>query len=126
LLHLGHFWSENRSESRKYRRVKVDTNYWKNYVHSAFDLTLAETGSLSLWGKDTERHRMFAEHVTAESVQLVEVGSRKVHEWTQKPGQDNHLFDCIVGCAVGASVLGIKTAMEKRKQQGASAEIKNE
>jgi hypothetical protein len=116
-LHLGHHWIENRSESRKYRRVKIDTNYWKNHIHNAFDLTVTEVGSLSFWGKNSERHRMFSEHVTAEKVQLVEVGSRKVHEWERKPNQDNHWFDTIVGCAVAASVAGITHPEELTKHK---------
>jgi hypothetical protein len=116
-LHLGHHWIENRSENWKFRRVKIDTNYWKTQVHNAFDLAITEEGSLSLWGRNTEQHRMFSEHVTAEKVQLVEVGSRKVHEWEPKPNLDNHWFDTIIGCAVGASVCGIKLESEKLNQQ---------
>jgi hypothetical protein len=85
-------------------------------VHSAFDLNPAESGSLSLWGKSGERHRMFSEPITAEKVQLVEASGRKVYEWEVKPGKpDNHLFDCVVGCAVAASVCGIKTENEKKR-----------
>ncbi|MDR2754652.1 MAG: phage terminase large subunit family protein [Planctomycetaceae bacterium] len=116
-LHLGHHWVENRSENWKYRCIKIDTNYWKSHVHNAFDLAVTEEGSLSLWGRNAEQHRMFSEHITAEKVQLVEVGSRKVHEWQPKPNQDNHWFDTLVGCAVGASVCGIKLESEKQNQQ---------
>jgi hypothetical protein len=116
-LHLGHHWIEKRSESWKYRQIKIDTNYWKSHVHNAFDLAITEEGSLSLWGRNAEQHRMFSEHVTAEKVQLVEAGSRKVHEWEPKPNQDNHFFDTIVGCTVGASVCGIKLESEKLEQK---------
>lgn len=116
-LHLGHFWTENRTESQRYRRIKIDTNYWKTYVHSALDLAPAESGSLSLYGRNGERHRMFSEHISAEKVQLVEVGSRKVYEWEQKPGQDNHFFDTLVGTAAAASVAGITHPEELSKQK---------
>jgi hypothetical protein len=116
-LHLGNHWTENRKERWNYRRILIDTNYWKSHIHNAFDLAITEVGSLSLWGRNAERHRMFSEHVTAEKVQLVEVGSRKVHEWEAKPNQDNHWFDTIIGCAVGASVCGIKLESEKLNQE---------
>jgi hypothetical protein len=117
LLHYGHFWSENRAETKKWRRIKIDTNYWKNYVHDAFAMNQAERGSLSLWGKSSEKHRMFAEHLNGETVQLVEVGSRKVNEWTPKPTCDNHFFDCIVGCVAAASTVGILTQQEQEKKK---------
>lgn len=112
-LKVGHYWLEDRMQSRSFRTVKVDTNYWKTYVHEAFDLAVGTPGGLSLWGDRGEAHRMFSEHLDGESVRLVEVGSRKVDEWSQKPNRDNHFFDCVVGCAVAASTLGIKTAVER-------------
>ncbi|MCL2745201.1 MAG: phage terminase large subunit family protein, partial [Planctomycetaceae bacterium] len=120
-LHAGHHWFERRSDSRKFRRVYIDVNYWKTYVHAAFDLMPSEKGSISLWGRNGERHRMFSEHITAEKVLLVEAHGRKVYEWQTLPGRyDNHLLDCMVGCAVGASVCGIRTEHEKKKEKGFS------
>jgi hypothetical protein len=57
---------------------------------------------------------MFSEHLTSEDVVLVKAGENEVYEWSQKPGAlDNHFFDCMVGCAVGASFIGIKKPHEK-------------
>jgi hypothetical protein len=120
-LHIGHFWCENRADGKRFRRVKIDTNYWKTYVHDAFSLNPAERGSLSLWGKSSERHRMIADHLNGESVMLVEAGSRKVNEWLPKPGVDNHLFDCVVGCCAAASTVGILTAQELEKKRKKSS-----
>jgi hypothetical protein len=49
---------------------------------------------------------MFAEQLTAEYRVPTEGRGRKVDEWKQRPGQDNHFFDCLVGCAVAASMQG--------------------
>ena len=36
---------------------------------------------------------------------------RTVHEWSLRPAKpDNHWFDCLVGCAAAASMLGVKAA----------------
>jgi hypothetical protein len=38
---------------------------------------------------------------------MVESQGRKVNEWQDRPNHpDNHGFDCLVGCCVGASMLG--------------------
>jgi hypothetical protein len=87
-------------------------------VHDAFRILPGNRGSLTLWGRDAEQHRMFSEHLNAEVAKLVESGSNTVYEWQDTPN-DNHFFDCIVGAMVAASVGGIKSAEEikpKRKR----------
>lgn len=54
-----------------------------------------------------ERHRLFAEHLTAEYRVRTQGRGRTVDEWKSRPNQpDNHWFDGIVGCAVAGSILG--------------------
>lgn len=51
-----------------------------------------------LFGRNAGRHRLFAEHLTAEYYITTEGRGRTVNEWTlpaHKP--DNHWFDCLVG-----------------------------
>jgi phage terminase large subunit GpA-like protein len=55
---------------------------------------------------------MVSEHMTAEKVVLVEAAGRKVDEWSNPFKQDNHWFDCLVGCMIAASTLGIKMEEE--------------
>lgn len=103
----GRYWVETRPRGWAVRLVTIDTNYWKCQVHDALSLKVGDRGGLSLWGHDRQRHRMFAEHLNAEGVMLVKAGEREVNEWLCMPGRDNHLFDCIVGCFVAASHIGI-------------------
>ena len=50
---------------------------------------------------------MFAEQVTAEYFIKTEGRGRTVDEWKARPEQpDNHWLDCLVGCAVAASMQG--------------------
>ena len=54
-----------------------------------------------------EQHRMFAEQITAEYFIRTEGRGRTVDEWKARPEQpDNHWLDCLVGCAVAASMQG--------------------
>jgi len=68
---------------------------------------MGDPGCLSLFGQDDNVHRLLADHLTAEyRVQTLARG-RTVDEWKLRATRpDNHWLDCLVGCAVAASVQG--------------------
>jgi len=52
---------------------------------------------------------LFADHCCAEYRVQTSRRGRVVEEWKSRPDrQDNHWLDCLTGCAVAASVLGVK------------------
>ncbi len=106
---IGHHWWIPKVKShRVLRHLEADVNYWKTFVHERLATAMGDTGCLSLWGRKALIHRMAAEHVTAEFRVRTEADGRTVDEWKLPPHQpDNHLFDCLVGCAAGASYRGI-------------------
>jgi hypothetical protein len=90
------------------RHVVFDTNHWKTFVAERLRTPEGAAGCLRLFAGLAEEHRLLADQLTAEfPVEVARTGGRKVEEWKQRPGRDNHLFDCLVGCAVGASVGGL-------------------
>jgi hypothetical protein len=92
---------------RAQRYVLFDSNFWKTFIAARLLSAAGDVGSLSLFGDRPATHRLFAEHVTAEYRVQAQVGERRVEEWKIRPHQtENHWLDCLVGCAVGASVLG--------------------
>lgn len=109
-------WIVGPEPNSRQRRVLVDTNHWKSFVQARIATPMGGRGCLSLWGDtkksaDQWRHRCFAEHLTAETrVNVAEVrggaAGRTTAVWRQIPGRDNHWLDCIVGCAVAASIRG--------------------
>jgi len=103
-----HWYIPNLSGTREFRHVAADVNYWKSHVHGALAAPPSERGGLTLWGKNANEHELFAEHVAGSETWVETAGrGRKVHEWLLRPGApDNHWFDCLVGCAVAASMLG--------------------
>ena len=105
---VGHNWRmPNIRGKRAVRHVVFDTNYWKSFVASRLLTSMGDRGNLSLWGRETERHMLFAEHLTAEYRVKTEGRGRKVDEWKIRPeAHDNHWFDGVVGCAVAASMCG--------------------
>jgi hypothetical protein len=92
---------------RAVRHALYDTNYWKSFIHARLAVAMGDRGCLSLFGDKAEQHRLFAEHLTAEFRVKTEGRGRTVDEWKMRPERgDNHWFDCLVGCAVAASIQG--------------------
>lgn len=105
---VGHHWRiPNVQGRRQVRHVVIDTNYWKSFVHARLAVAMGDPGSLSLFGRKPAEHQLLAEHLTAEYRVKTEAQGRVVDEWKIRAGgPDNHWFDCLVGCAVAASVQG--------------------
>jgi hypothetical protein len=105
---VGHNWRmPNVQGKRAVRHVVFDTNYWKSFVYARLAVAMGERGCLALFGTNSEQHRLFAEHLTAEYRVKTEGRGRTVDEWKSRPERgDNHWFDCLVGCAVAASMQG--------------------
>jgi hypothetical protein len=93
---------------RAIRHVLFDTNFWKSFLHARLSVPMGDRGCLSLYGKDPEHHRLWAEHVTAEYRVKTEGRGRVVDEWKLRPeAADNHWLDGVVGCCVGAGMCGV-------------------
>jgi hypothetical protein len=129
---FGHHWYiPNVARSGEFTHVKIDTNYWKSFVHDCLKSAAGDRGSWTIFGKQGE-HKMLADHVAeSETCVRTEAQGRVVYEWLAKPNHpDNHLFDCLVGCAAAASMLGVKatgqTAAQKQKQKVRLSEIQKQ
>ena len=106
---IGYYWWIPSSRRRRLlRTVHIDTNYWRTFIHARLAVMPGDKGCLSLFGIKPAEHRLFADHVKAEYRVRTEGRGRKVDEWKLPPSKpDNHWFDCLVGCAVAASMLGV-------------------
>lgn len=94
------------------RDVLFDTNRWKTHVHDALGMPVGNRSSLTLYKETVEHHRLFGEQAAAEFFDMSESHGRErrtMQVWhlpSAKP--DNHLWDNLVNCAVGASIEGIR------------------
>ena len=106
---VGHNWRiPNVTGRRTVRHLVFDTNYWKSFVHARLAVAMGDKGCLSVFGNKAEIHRLFAEHLSAEYRVQTQGRGRTVDEWKIRPEQfDNHWLDCLVGCAVAASMQGV-------------------
>jgi hypothetical protein len=93
--------------TRELAAVNIDTNYWKSFVASRLLTPQGDPGSVTLFGLKGQDHRMLADHFVTEGRVRTQGRNRIVDVWKLKPGQyDNHWWDCLVGCAVAANMLG--------------------
>jgi len=101
------------------RGVISDVNFWKTSLHDQLAIRIGHPGAITTY---QGKHRMWAEHVTAEYAIQTEGRGRTVMEWRLRPGADNHWFDTAVGCLVLGSMLGcngpeIGDGMERRRKR---------
>ncbi len=124
-----HWRIPNTTGRRQVRHVLIDTNFWKTFVHARLAVAVGDPGCLSLFGHDAKAHRLLAEHLTAEYRVKTVARDRTVDEWKIRSIRpDNHWFDCLVGCAVaasiqGAALLGVESGPAKPRQRVRLSEI---
>lgn len=93
---------------RQVRHVVYDTNFWKSFLQERLVIPMGDPGCLSVFGSEPSKHRMFADHLTAEYRVQTSGRGRTVWEWKLRPNQENHWLDCMVGCCVCGSMRGIQ------------------
>jgi len=114
-----HWRIPNTVGKRQVGHALIDTNYWKTFVHARLSVAMGDPSCLSLFGRDDKAHRMLADHLTSEYRIKSMAQGRTVDEWKLRATRpDNHWLDCLVGCAVGASIQGVSLpGVESRSVQ---------
>lgn len=94
-----------RTETKeRVRHLVYDTNAWKSLVAERLKLTPGDPTAITV---HAGRHDLLSDHFTSEYPIRSESKLRVADEWKLTPGRDNHWWDAIVGCVVGASVAGV-------------------
>jgi len=109
----GHYWRIPASTSKSgTRHVLYDVNYWKSFVNTSLIAPPGERGCIQLF--DSKDHKIVAEHFTSEYPTEVSARGKVINQWQPYPGrEDTHFWDCLVGNAVAASILGC-SAIDKQ------------
>ena len=96
-----------RAAGRGTRHAVYDTNFWKSFVRDRFGTLHGDSGSLTLFHESGTRHELLFDHLASEFCVRTTGRGRTVEEWKIAGEQpDNHWLDCLVGCAVAASIEG--------------------
>ncbi len=116
---VGQHWRiPNTTGKRAVRHALIDTNFWKSFVHHRLAVRIGDPGCLSLFGHEPKVHTLLAEHFVSEYRIKTMANDRVVDEWKLRASRpDNHWFDCLVGCAVGASIQGCELAILQTRQK---------
>lgn len=102
----GHFWRSAFADGSKF--FNIDNNSWKTLVLKRLQAEIRE--GICWYGSEPHVHRMLCDQLASEYAVRVSGRGRTVDEWKNRPGRDNHWWDCLVGAAVGASVVGAELA----------------
>jgi hypothetical protein len=123
---IGDNWRHRTPTHGSMRYITYDTDRWKSHHRDRLLIPRETPGAIAFYG-GTE-HRMLADHSTAEfsSVNVNMATGRTEEWWANRPGQDNHLWDCGVGNDVLGSRLGcrIPSSMFLNGRPDASAKRK--
>jgi phage terminase large subunit GpA-like protein len=100
--------------------LTFDSNHWKSFVAARLRVPVGAPSAITIFGDRPDRHDLLASHWTSEYPKPAKSGKREIDEWKLRLGRDNHWWDCLVGCAVAASKLGVRlpeahAAKRKRK-----------
>lgn len=106
---VGWNWRIDAQTKAKGRYVSYDGNPWKSFVAEAILAASGSPGSFHLPGQKIREHPLLSIHLTSEHRTPTYGHGRNCEEWRIRPEtRENHWWDGIVGCAVAASVSGLK------------------
>jgi phage terminase large subunit GpA-like protein len=104
---IGDGWILGIAGPDRLRLLRFDTNHWKTRVADMLSRQMGSKGGITLYGRRPIDHELLAAHLASEYPTCVEARGNAVNVWTRRPDQENHLLDCLIGCAVAASVEGL-------------------
>lgn len=106
---IGDAWILGRAGPDRLRLLRYDTNLWKTRVAGMLTRARGTSGGIELFGDRPIDHEMIASHLSSEypNRETSETKGTSATVWSRRPDRENHWFDCLVGCAVAASVEGL-------------------
>lgn len=108
---VGWNWRIDMKTSAKGRFVSFDTRPWKSQVCNSLLAAPGSATCIYLPGDKLIEHPLLALHLLSEWRAEVtgSLTGRKVETFTVRPdNKENHWWDALIGCAVAASVSGLK------------------
>jgi hypothetical protein len=106
---VGWNWRLDAKTLAKGRYVAFDTYPWKTFIAEAILTPAGAPGAFYLCGKSLMDHQLLTTHLLCEyRSPSLRLDGQRVEVWSERPDRrENHWWDCVVGCAVGASMLGV-------------------
>jgi hypothetical protein len=99
----GHYYHVQHGEYGQ--EIVHVADYWRMIAHKNLLLDVGVPGSLSLWGKDSKIHEVFAQEICSEKL-VKYLPEENYWDWRTVPNQRNDKLDALVGCYVLGAVQG--------------------
>lgn len=106
---VGHHWKLTLGP--KGRSIQFDSDIWKSFLYERMTSPEGGRACFSFFGlpKEPNPHAMIGRHCNAEYAQPQKLRGVEFDSWSHRPNKpDNDWWDCLVGCAVAASVQGLE------------------
>ncbi len=104
---IGDGWILGIAGPDRLRLLRYDANHWKTRLAGMLTRPMGTKGGVTLCGQRAIDHELLAMHLSSETPTRTEAKGNSVNVWTRRPDCDNHWLDCLVGCAVAASLEGL-------------------
>lgn len=105
---VGDNWRIDAKTAGKGRFVSFDTSPWKTAIAERILTAPGATSSFYLPGSSLREHPLLTTHLLSEFRAASWGQGRRVEKWSPRPDRrENHWWDCVIGCAVAASVSGL-------------------
>lgn len=103
--------------TERIRRIEVDSDHWKTWVHQRLRTPMDQAGALTLFRAPLNEHMSLARHLTAERKTESYVAGRGVVVQWERVRRQNHWLDALYNAAAaahvcGARLLGCETQVE--------------
>lgn len=115
---------ERRRDNRNSREVSYQTDRYKTFLMHRINTPDGGGGSLQVYKDKPHKHEMLFDHLASEYPSEIKHRGITVNAWKERGGQDNDLWDCLVGSAVAAALCGVeipgqdKAKPRKAKRRG--------
>ena len=103
----GDGWSLAHWDQYNGRVLIHNSDYWRKQCQQAFFLSPGTPGGICLYGNDKLSHWQFGRHAAAQKLIDHFQGNTEKYVWGKAPGDEEDWMDCLVGCRVAASALGV-------------------
>jgi hypothetical protein len=104
---IGNGWVYGTAGTDGLRLLRFDANEWKTRVAGMLTRPMPGKGGITLYGDQPRHHEMLSLHLASEYPTPTTAKGVTVDTWARRPDADNHWWDCLIGCAVAASVAGL-------------------
>ena len=104
---LGDGWVLGVAGPDRLRLCRFDSNFQKSRVAGMLTRPPGVKGGVELFGDKPADHELLALHLTSEYPTRTEAKGNTVDVWGRFPDRDNHMWDCLIGNAVAASLEGL-------------------